>query len=199
MSRSTTTTPLRAIPSALTNKASLSIPSPTQTYEPLVKSILRQRLTSGILLLSAAFCWLETIIWSIWGLGGVGKLGLAQIFLLPIKPWLLAVVFAHWLSVAVPVVVLRKTYLTCTFSKTLIIFSYSFIRFVASRTNTSSPSQTWHSAWTKTSTRRAMLVYCASSILATTLHVFLAYMTETSTGMRSDPRLTIFVKSKYVV
>ncbi|KAK7442719.1 hypothetical protein VKT23_015965 [Stygiomarasmius scandens] len=178
MSRSTTTTPLRAIPSALTNKASLSIPSPTQTYEPLVKSILRQRLTSGILLLSAAFCWLETIIWSIWGLGGVGKLGFAQLFLLPIKPWLLAVAFAHWLSVAVPVVVLRKTYLT------------------SSRTNTSSPSQTWHSAWAKTSTRRAMLVYCASSILATTLHVFLAYTTETSTGMRSDPRLTIFVKSK---
>ncbi|THV00300.1 hypothetical protein K435DRAFT_751333 [Dendrothele bispora CBS 962.96] len=178
MSRSTTTTPLRAIPSALTNKASLTIPPPAQTYEPLVKSVLRHRLTSRIFLLSAAFCWFQTVVLSIWGLGGASKLGFGDIFLLPIRPWLLSVAFAHWLCVAVPVVVLRKIYLT------------------ASRTNTTSPSKTWHSAWVKTETQRALLVYCVSSILATVLHVMLAYTTEARSGQRGDPRLTVFVKSK---
>ncbi|KAF5353752.1 hypothetical protein D9758_008654 [Tetrapyrgos nigripes] len=178
MSRSVTSTPLRAIPSVLSSKASLSLPSPSQSYEPLVKSVLQTRLTSRILLLSAVFCWIQTVSWSMWGLGGMNGLGIGQLFILPVRLWVLAVALLQWLCIAVPVVVLRKANLT------------------ASRTNATSPSKTWHSAWAKPSTKRAMLVYCASSLLATALHVISAYITEANSGMRGDPRLSVFVKSK---
>ncbi|KAL0579252.1 hypothetical protein V5O48_002756 [Marasmius crinis-equi] len=78
--------------------------------------------------------------------------------------------------VAIPIVVLRKSYLS------------------ASRTSASSPAKTWQAAWAKASTKRSLAVLCVSSTLATAMYVLLAYLNEG--GTHGDPRLSVFVKSK---
>ncbi|KAF5389266.1 hypothetical protein D9757_003532 [Collybiopsis confluens] len=173
---SRTSTPLRAIPSNLANKASISIPPASQTYEPVIKSVLRQRLTNRIFALSAACCWLESILWTIWGLGGRDILGFRAILLVPFLPSTLAVAAVTWLLVVVPVVVIRKIHLT------------------ASKTNANSPARTWESAKAKSSTKHALMIYSASAIAAAALHVCLAYVNESK--VHGDPRLSLFVKSK---
>lgn len=109
---SRTSTPLRAIPSNLANRGSPSLPPASQIYEPLIKSILRQRLTNRIFALSIACCWLETILWTIWGIGGRNTVGLKALLTVPFLPSTLAVAAVTWLAVVVPVVVVRKIHLT---------------------------------------------------------------------------------------
>ncbi|ESK92447.1 transmembrane protein 48 [Moniliophthora roreri MCA 2997] len=173
---SRTSTPVRAIPSNLSNKSAPSIPSSSQTYEPLVKASLRQRLTSRIFLLSAAFSWILACCWSVWGNGGMKGLGLGGIVSLPFRPSTISTGVVNWLTVAVPVVVLRKLYLT------------------PSRTHASSPARTWSAAWSKINNRHALLVYCTSALFATLTSVLLSYANELH--VHGDPRLTLFVKSK---
>ncbi|KAF9077658.1 nucleoporin protein Ndc1-Nup [Rhodocollybia butyracea] len=174
MSRSST--PLRAIPSNLGNRASLSLPPASQTYEPLIKSILRYRLTNRIFAVSAACCWLETILWTIWGMGGRNVAGMKALFVVPFLPSTLLVATATWLAVVLPVIVLRKLHLT------------------ASRSIANSPAKTWRSAQSKLSTKYALMTYSASALLATILHVILAYIHEQK--VHGDPRLSLFVKSR---
>ncbi|KIK69550.1 hypothetical protein GYMLUDRAFT_510341 [Collybiopsis luxurians FD-317 M1] len=173
---SRTSTPLRAIPSNLANKSSTSLPSASQTYEPLIKSILRQRLTNRIFALSAACCWLQTVLWTIWGLGGRDAVGLRAIVVVPFLPSTLSVAAMTWLAVIVPVVVTRKTHLT------------------ASRTTANSPAKTWRSAKLRYSTKYALMTYSASAVAATMLHILLAYTNEPK--VHGDPRLSLFVKSR---
>ncbi|KAF9261663.1 hypothetical protein L218DRAFT_905074 [Marasmius fiardii PR-910] len=173
---SRTPTPVRAIPSNLSNKSALSVPSPVQTYEPLVKATLRQRLTSKIFLLSAIFSWFQACCWSIWARGGFSSLGVSGVLMLPIQPLTILGGLANWIVVAVPVVVLRKLFLN------------------ASRTRASSPAKTWQVGWAKPSTKRSLIVLCTSALLTTAISVLLAYSNEI--GVHGDPKLTLFVKSK---
>ncbi|KAK7047372.1 hypothetical protein VNI00_006603 [Paramarasmius palmivorus] len=173
---SRTSTPVRAIPSILSNKSAPSVPPSSQSYEPLVKATLQQRLTSRIFLFSAAFSWILAFCWSVWGYGGRKSLNFGGVIGLPFRPSTILTALVNWLTVAVPVVVLRKLYL------------------IPSRTNASSPARTWLASWSQQHTRRILTVYCLSAILATLTSVSLAYVNETS--VYGDPRLTLFVKSK---
>ncbi|KAJ3747284.1 nucleoporin protein Ndc1-Nup [Lentinula detonsa] len=173
---SRTSTPLRAIQSNLANRASPSLPPASQTYEPLIKSILSQRLSNRIFAFSIAACWLETTLWTIWGIGGHRAVGLNTLLMVPFRLPTLLVAATTWLAVVLPVIVTRKSQLT------------------ASRTIASSPAKIWHSAQSKKSTKHALMIYSASAIAATVLHVFLAYINETE--VYGDPRLSLFVKSR---
>ncbi|KAJ3802495.1 nucleoporin protein Ndc1-Nup [Lentinula aff. detonsa] len=173
---SRTSTPLRAIQSNLANRASPSLPPASQTYEPLIKSVLSQRLSNRIFAFSIAACWLETTLWTIWGIGGHRAAGLNTLLTIPFRPPTLLVAATTWLAVVLPVIVTRKTHLT------------------ASRTIASSPAKIWHSAQSKKSTKHALMIYSASALAATVLHVFLAYINETE--VYGDPRLSLFVKSR---
>lgn len=104
--------PIRAITSTLSVRSAPSIPPASQTYEPLVKSILRHRQTRRIFLYSAAFSWVQAVIWVTWTLGGLSELGMKGIAFVPFMPFTLLVTLSGWLVGALPVVVLRKLYLT---------------------------------------------------------------------------------------
>ncbi|KAJ4482155.1 nucleoporin protein Ndc1-Nup [Lentinula aciculospora] len=167
---------LRAIPSNLGNRASAPVPPASQTYEPLIKSILRQRLTNRIFTLSVVCCWLETIFWTVWGIGGRDAVGLKSLLAVPFRPSTLVVAATTWLVVVVPIIVIRK------------------INLSASRTIASSPAKTWDSAQSKNSTKYTLMTYSAAAVAATILHVLLAYINEPK--YHGDPRLSLFVKSR---
>jgi nucleoporin NDC1 len=103
-----TSTPVRAIVSKIGSKSSPLIPPASQSYDPLVKSVLRHRL-SHIFLYSALLSWLIGSSWTIWKLGGVG---LSRVVIAPFSPLTLVSSLMTWLSTALPVIVLRKVFFT---------------------------------------------------------------------------------------
>ncbi len=106
-------TPIRALPSNLASRAAPSVPPASQTYEPLVKEVLRHRLLR-VFLSSALFSWALVSSCSGWSQGGVTTLGFFNTLLVPILPSTLAFAASTWVLGVVPVVVLRKSYLTGT-------------------------------------------------------------------------------------
>ncbi|KAK0186270.1 nucleoporin protein Ndc1-Nup [Armillaria mellea] len=165
--------PLRALPSTLAVKSSPSVPLASQSYEPLIKAILRQRLLWRIFLGSIAFCWVQTVAWTIWCLGGIEVLGIGGVAMVPVTPSTSMMAYVCWVVVALPIVVLRKRHLTGYHS------------------TSKTPLKTLQNALAKQSTKSAFLVYLASAIIATLLHVSMARMSKLN-----DPRLSLFVKSK---
>ena len=195
-------TPIRAITSTLSLRSAPSIPPPSKTYEPLLKAILHNRLIYSIFLYSAAFTWAVVALYLLWLQGGTPGLGLVGAVLSPISPWTVLFALAAWLLGVLPVIILRKAYLTGQFSSHL-VFSLpscpqSFVHSTtASPTAASSPSRSFQLALTKQSTSHFALVYTTSAVLLTILHISLSYTYEPALG--SDPKLTVFVKSKYVL
>ncbi|RXW14826.1 hypothetical protein EST38_g11028, partial [Candolleomyces aberdarensis] len=167
-SRFRTSTPVRAITSTLVNRSSPSLPPATQTYEPLVKSVLRYRL-SRVFVKAALLCWAVNTVWAVWYLGGLGELGFGGILVTPFKFTTLLGALTFWISTVTPVIVLRKIFLTPT------------------RTSSSSPKTTMASALTKRSTQPALVAYALSSVAVAFLHVYVQTREE---------KLTVFVKSK---
>lgn len=105
-------TPLRALPSNIALRAAPAVPPAAQAYAPLVKGVLRQRLLSRIFLYSAVFCWTLVAVASAVRQGGAGGLGLFGLLVKPFLPPTLALAGTIWLVGVVPVLVLRKVYLT---------------------------------------------------------------------------------------
>lgn len=112
VSSSRTTTPIRAITSPLSTRSAPSVPVASQIYDPLVKSVLRHRLINNIFLYSALISWLLTSVNVVWSNGGFGVLGFSGVLVTPIRPIVLLVSFADWAVAALPLIVLRKVYLT---------------------------------------------------------------------------------------
>jgi hypothetical protein len=104
-SKTAPSTPARAIRSQLMTRTSPAVPPPTQNYEPILKSVLRHRLTNNVLLYSAFFAWVVTSTWEIWE-------GRGTVSLVPISFSTLIKTGITWLSTAVPAVVLRKMLLS---------------------------------------------------------------------------------------
>ncbi|KAI0339225.1 hypothetical protein BDW22DRAFT_1400438 [Trametopsis cervina] len=169
-------TAVRALPSTLASRAAPTVPPPSQTYEPFVKSVLRHRLLFRIFVFSAVFSWSLVVVETSLRQGVYGSLGLIGLLLNPIMPRTLTLAFVTWLATAVPVVIMRKICLTAT------------------PTVATSPSGLFHSALSKRNTIRSFLVYLASSMSFTFVYVMTAYTYESSNG--NDPRLSLFVKSK---
>ena len=97
-------TPIRAIPSTLLSRTAPIIPPAAQAYEPLVKRVLRHR-QYKIFLRAGLFSWFLVATWAVSRAGGVESL------LMPIHPSTWAYAAATFALGALPVVVLRKTYL----------------------------------------------------------------------------------------
>ncbi|KAI0083890.1 nucleoporin protein Ndc1-Nup [Irpex rosettiformis] len=169
-------TAVRALPSTLALRATPTVPSATQAYEPLVKSVLRHRLLLRIFASSAVFSWAVVALATTVRQGGLRSLGLVGLLLNPILPRTLVLAFVIWLLSAVPVVVMRKRSLT------------------AIPTFAASPAMLFNSAVRGGTTARRLLTYVASAIMLTLVHVLTAYIFETTGG--NDPRLSPFVKSK---
>ena len=132
--------PVRAITSTLVNRSSPSLPPSTTTYEPAVKSVLRQRLSRAFLQ-SALLCWAVS---SVWVVGGG--------WLAPFMPSTLLASALLWISAVVPVTVLRKVYLT------------------PARTPASSPKSSFKAAIAKPSTKPALVFYLLSSLSLAALY-----------------------------
>ncbi|OBZ78331.1 hypothetical protein A0H81_01680 [Grifola frondosa] len=176
LSRGGPLTPIRALPSSLSARSVPSIPAATETFEPLVKAVLRHRLLYKIFLQSAVFSWLLTVTWILWGRGGVSYVGWAGTLALPVMPSTLACTLATWCLGVLPIVVLRKVYLSVTPNAA------------------TSPSNMFHNALNKRSTSHAIVLYPISALCLAAIQLFIAHTHEAFS--HEDPRLTFFVKSK---
>lgn len=102
----------RAITSTLSSHSAPSIPPASQTYEPLVKATLRHRLTHRVFVYTAICAWIITYLSILWSQGGVDTLGFAKAVLTIALPSTWAFAITMWVAAVVPVIVMRKVYLT---------------------------------------------------------------------------------------
>lgn len=190
--RSSPNTPIRATTSNLSLRAAPPVPSANQNYEPLAKAVLQKRLISTLFPYSAAFVWVASVISLVSVQGGVAELGFVGTLLQPLRPSTLALTALSWGLSAVPVVVVRKRYSSGESLRSIMSPTWPNYCFAASPTAATSPSQIFHTAWSKPSTFHALVTYTGSALFLLLLHLI------TSCAFESDPRLSLFVKSKYV-
>lgn len=77
-----------------------------------MKAVLRHRLAFNIFINSAALSWASTFLWTLWDQGGFSNIGLGGFLYNLLSPsiWVLSAI--NWVVGVLPVIVLRKTYLT---------------------------------------------------------------------------------------
>ncbi|TFK65917.1 hypothetical protein BDN72DRAFT_844963 [Pluteus cervinus] len=175
-SRLRTSTPVKAITTTLATRSSPPIPPPSERYESIVKSILRHRFISNILLYSWVATWACVFTWTGYMQGGYSKLGLNGILYLPISLWNFWSTLLVWTTGVLPAILLRKALLSAT------------------RTGASSPSDTLKVALVKKNTSRAFATYVISSLMIAYSYALLSHANELSVS--GDPRLSLFVKSR---
>lgn len=174
----------RAITSTLTARLSPTVPSASQTYEPLVKSALRQRLIHNIFAFSVAFTLVVSIL-----LGGEDETStFARLF----SPGTWTVACLKWSFGVLPVIAMRKVYLTCELLH--LVWMLSYICCIAAATPATSPAKMITNAIAKPSTRRCLAVYMSCTLMLITL-----FMSSFTSEERENLRLNVFVKSRYVI
>ncbi|KAH9918053.1 nucleoporin protein Ndc1-Nup [Fomitopsis serialis] len=169
-------TPMRAITSTLSTRSAPAVPPATQTYEPLVKGVLRHRLLYNILAPSLLYSWALANVWSNWSQGGFAHLGLWGSLVDCISPLTLTQAAFIWLLGVVPALVVRNRFLTAT------------------STPASSPSKMLSAALTKRSTTYALATYLVSGVSLVAMHMLLANFYEPTPS--GHPRFSLFVKSR---
>ncbi|KAJ7646827.1 nucleoporin protein Ndc1-Nup-domain-containing protein [Roridomyces roridus] len=94
-------TPIRAITTPLRSTVAPPIPPASELYEPLAKAVLRRRLTNRIFLYTSLISTVGTSVWLFW----TGRLTLTRLFIASLTLWAGGIL---------PVILLRKSYLTVT-------------------------------------------------------------------------------------
>lgn len=135
----------RAITSTLTARLSPTVPSASQTYEPLVRSALRQRLTHSIFVFSVAFTLVVSIL-----LGGEDE---TSAFARLLSPGTWTIACLKWFVGVLPVIAMRKVYLT------------------SAATPATSPAKMLTNAIAKPSTRRCLAVYMSCTLMLFALYM----------------------------
>ncbi|KAH7915514.1 nucleoporin protein Ndc1-Nup [Hygrophoropsis aurantiaca] len=135
----------RAITSTLAARSSPTIPPASQTYEPLVKSILRHRLLYSVFAHSIVFSFFIHVLFS-------GRDN-STIFGRLASPGIWMSAGVSWVAATLPVIMARKTCLT------------------ALPTPASTPSTAIKNAFAKSVVQRAFMIYTASAILLTSLYL----------------------------
>ncbi|KAG1726683.1 nucleoporin protein Ndc1-Nup [Suillus lakei] len=135
----------RAITSTLTARLSPTVPSASQTYEPLVRSALRQRLIHNIFAFSAAFTLVVCILF-----GGEDE---TNAFAGLLSPGTWAMACLKWSVGVLPVIAMRKVYLT------------------SATTPATSPAKMLTNAIAKPSTRRCLAVYMSCTLMLIMLNL----------------------------
>ena len=103
---------MRAITSSLSTRSAPPIPPSTVLFEPLVKGVLRHRLLSNIFAYSLVFSWIQTVLWRIWSSGSAGDGSFNGILWTLVRPTTLFFAVLRWAVIPMPVIILRKRYLT---------------------------------------------------------------------------------------
>jgi nucleoporin NDC1 len=103
-----TSPPARALASSLSTRASLSIPPASEGYEPIVKRVLRYRLVNYIVPYSLLLSWLLLSSERIWNEAG----SFQDALLIPLSPLTFLWSISHWIIGALPIIIMRKIYLT---------------------------------------------------------------------------------------
>ncbi|EIN05466.1 hypothetical protein PUNSTDRAFT_74324 [Punctularia strigosozonata HHB-11173 SS5] len=150
-----------------------SIPPAAQNYEPLVKAVLRHRLTRHVFLHSALCSLVASAIWLSWlktGLRPVITGG--WVAYIPESSTLLLAALT-WAGGVLPLIIFRRWSLT------------------AAASIAPSPSQTVRNALAKPTTLYGFATYTASSACIFLLHIIAAKLAQDN-----DPQLSVFVKSK---
>ncbi|KIY45728.1 hypothetical protein FISHEDRAFT_48838 [Fistulina hepatica ATCC 64428] len=140
--------PIRAIPSSLSARAAPQIAPAAEVYDPLVKSALRQRLSS-IFLWMFVVCWLQTLLVATWFPENWTPL---NFLLTPVHPLTLMRTAVTWATRVLPIIVLSKTYVNVP------------------RSCASSPAQLFRMSLTLPSTRSATLTCCGSAVVASLIY-----------------------------
>lgn len=135
----------RAITSTLTARMAPTVPPASQTYEPLVRSALRQRLIHNIFAFSAAFTLVVSILF-----GGEDE---TSAFARLLSPGTWAMGCLKWFVGVLPVIAMRKVYLT------------------SAATPATSPAKMLTNAIAKPSTRRCLAVYMSCTLMLITLYL----------------------------
>ena len=93
--------------SSLSTRTLSALPPPSQSYEPLVKSVLTQRTKYTIIPFSFLFTWLSLVAWRV----SLEPNGLWTLFY-PLQPsWSIGA----WVVGVLPLLILRKSYLKRAF------------------------------------------------------------------------------------
>ncbi|KAG8221384.1 nucleoporin protein Ndc1-Nup [Butyriboletus roseoflavus] len=145
-------------------RPSTNVPPATQAFEPLAKSILSHRLLYNIFAYSAAFSLASTVFLA----GGDDASFLLRLF----RPSTWVDASLTWLVGVLPIIVVRKIFLTPTPEPA------------------SSPWKTVAAAFAKPATRRWIAVYITSSLLLLSLEFIRTW------SRNEDVRLSIFIKSR---
>ncbi|KAJ7220832.1 nucleoporin protein Ndc1-Nup-domain-containing protein [Mycena pura] len=149
-------TPIRAITNPLRSSAPSPIPPASQLYEPLAKAVLRRRLTNRIFLHTALISLAGAFSWLLW----IGRPGFLHV---------LGVSVALWVGGVLPVILLRKVYLTVSHTSApspLLLVQKSLAPPLSSRT------------------LHAIQAHVFSALCVLALHAAV------------DPKLPIFIKSR---
>lgn len=134
--------------SSFSARPSPTVPPASQSFEPLVKAVLKHRLNRNIFALSAAFSLASHIFfWS------SDESSISTRLLSP-STWLVALL--AWIVGILPTIVSRK------------------LNLAAHHTVAPSPRETLASALTKSSTFRTLTIYTASALLLLSLHLYTA-------------------------
>ncbi|KAI0037120.1 nucleoporin protein Ndc1-Nup, partial [Vararia minispora EC-137] len=167
-------TPIRAITSNLHARSPPFVPKAAQTYEPLVRNVLRQRLLREIFPYSALCVWFFESFWIHLNLSKTHKLGVLRTLAVPLKPGTLAASFLTWAFVVLPILLARRDNL------------------VATRTAAASPAQLFKAAFSRRATRSIFLLY-----IITSLSFFLTQLSVARLCRSVEElHLNVFVKSK---
>jgi hypothetical protein len=89
--------------SSLSTRTLSAVPPPSQSYEPLVKSVLTRRTKSTIIPFSFLFTWVSLAVWRMW----LEPSGIWTIFYLLQPSWSIGA----WVVGVLPLLILRKSYL----------------------------------------------------------------------------------------
>ena len=188
--KQTPRTPIRAISSNISTKSTPSLPSPTECYEPHLKTVFRHRLQIS-LFVSATYTYAVINVWTLWQAGGIANVGLWGALWLLMNPRTICTTIVAWTVMAVPVTLLRKLFLSCVYRFIYLLWAFNLTFMTDHRSPMSSPWSSVTTAFSQNSTRIATLIHLMSSIYVLFLHVLNEYAYSLD-----DPKLSLFVKSR---
>ena len=93
--------------SSLSTRTLSAVPPSSQSYEPLVKSVLTQRTKSTIIPFSFLFTWVTLVVWRMW----LEPDGIWTVLYLLRPDWSIGA----WVVGVLPLLILRKSYLKGVF------------------------------------------------------------------------------------
>lgn len=190
VSRSSST-PVRAISSKISARPASLGPPPPDSYERFVKAVFRHRLEFS-LFLSAAYTYVLVNIWTLWQAGGFVRVGFWRAVWFPINPWTICMSSLVWVTLSVPIAMLRKAFLTRMYCLKYSRPKAHHISQSAQRSLATTPLSMLKVALSHRNLKAATCIHFASAICALVFYIMNSHLHSFD-----DPKLALFVKSRY--